>query len=69
MAACREHLTGHPGEVAFSAGCCATYYDRPAEFKAMRLRGMRQDFSWRRSAERYVDLYRWAVAARTGAPA
>jgi starch synthase len=47
---------------------CATYYDRPAEFKAMRLRGMRQDFSWRRSAERYVDLYRWAVAARTGAP-
>ena len=48
---------------------CATYYDRPAEFKAMRLRGMRQDFSWRRSAERYVDLYRWAVAARTGAPA
>ncbi|HEY0965996.1 MAG TPA: glycogen synthase GlgA [Opitutaceae bacterium] len=48
---------------------CATYYDRPAEFKAMRLRGMQQDFSWRRSAERYVDLYRWAVAARTGTPA
>lgn len=48
---------------------CATYYDRPAEFKAMRLRGMQQDFSWRRSAARYVDLYRWAVAARTGAPA
>jgi starch synthase len=32
----------------------------------MRLRGMQQDFSWRRSAARYVDLYRWAVAARTG---
>ena len=28
VAACREHLTGHPGEVAFSAGCCATDYDR-----------------------------------------
>jgi starch synthase len=46
---------------------CATYYDRPAEFKAMRLRGMAKDFSWRASAERYVNLYRWAVEARTGA--
>jgi starch synthase len=45
---------------------CATYYDRPAEFKALRLRGMARDFSWRASAERYVDVYRWAVAARTG---
>ncbi len=48
---------------------CATYYDRPGEFTALRRRGMAQDFSWRRSAERYVDLYRWAVAARTGTPA
>lgn len=27
--ACREHLTGHPGEVFFSAGTCAAQYDRP----------------------------------------
>lgn len=45
---------------------CATYYDRPADFRALRRRGMAQDFSWRQSAERYVDLYRWAVEARTG---
>lgn len=45
---------------------CATYYDRPQEFNALRRRGMARDFSWRRSAERYVDLYRWAVEARTG---
>ncbi|HEY0946245.1 MAG TPA: glycogen synthase GlgA [Opitutaceae bacterium] len=45
---------------------CATYYDRPHEFAALRQRGMAKDFSWRRSAERYVELYRWAVEQRTG---
>jgi starch synthase len=48
---------------------CATYYDRPAELAALRRRAMAQDFSWRRSAGAYVDLYRWAIEARTGAPA
>ncbi len=47
---------------------CATWYDRPAEFAALRQRGMARDFSWGRSAAHYVDLYRWAVAARTGRP-
>jgi starch synthase len=46
---------------------CATYYDQPAEFAALQRRGMAQDFSWSRSAAKYVDVYRWAVAARTGA--
>ena len=46
---------------------CATYYDRPAELAALRLRAMAQDFSWRRSAGRYVELYEWAIAARVGA--
>ena len=45
---------------------CATYYDRPREFMGLRRRGMARDFSWRRSAERYVELYRWAVTSRTG---
>ncbi len=45
---------------------CATYYDRPAEFAALRQRAMAQDFSWRRSAEKYVELYGWAIAARAG---
>jgi len=43
---------------------CATYYDRPAELHAMRLRGMDRDFSWGTSAKRYEELYHWAVAAR-----
>ncbi len=28
VAACRTHLTGHPGTVSFSVGTCATVYDR-----------------------------------------
>jgi hypothetical protein len=28
VAACREHLTGHPGTVSFSVGTCATAFDR-----------------------------------------
>lgn len=45
---------------------CSTYYDRPADFAGLQKRGMAKDFSWRLSAEKYVDAYRWAVAARTG---
>lgn len=45
---------------------CATYYDRPQEFAKLRQNGMAKDFSWKANAERYVDVYRWAVEARTG---
>jgi starch synthase len=45
---------------------CATYYDRPQEFLALRRRGMAVDFSWRGSARRYVDTYGWAIQSRTG---
>jgi starch synthase len=56
------------GALADTLGwACATYYDRPQEFAALQQRAMAQDFSWRRSAAQYVDLYRWAVEARTGA--
>lgn len=45
---------------------CATYYDRPQEFARLRQNGMAKDFSWRTSAESYVDVYRWAIEQRTG---
>ena len=45
---------------------CATYYDRPAEFAALRQRAMARDFSWRGNAGHYVDVYGWAVESRTG---
>lgn len=54
-----------PGALADTIGwACATYYDRPAELAALQQRAMAQDFSWRRSAEKYVELYRDAVSAR-----
>jgi len=34
----------------------------PAGWRALVRRGMRQDFSWRRAADRYLDLYRAIVA-------
>ncbi|MDR2482265.1 MAG: glycogen synthase [Treponema sp.] len=34
------------------------YYNRPPHVDAMRLRGMAQDFSWKRSARKYIALYR-----------
>ena len=43
---------------------CSTYYDRPKDFMALRLNGMAKDFSWRHSAEQYLDVYRWAVGTR-----
>jgi starch synthase len=46
---------------------CATYYDRPATFNAMRRAAMARDYSWTPSTRRYEDVYRWAVAARRGA--
>ncbi len=45
---------------------CATYYDRPQELAALQQRAMAMDFSWGQSAEKYVQLYRWAIERRTG---
>jgi glycogen synthase len=40
-----------------------TLYTRtPDDWQALVRRGMRQDFSWRRAADRYLDLYRSIVA-------
>lgn len=36
------------------------------EWKRMMVRGMTADFSWRRSAEKYVDLYRRGIAKKKG---
>jgi starch synthase len=44
----------------------STYYDRPRDLEAMRRRGMSQNFSWARAAERYEQLYREAYRRRNG---
>jgi starch synthase len=33
------------------------WYNRREDIEKMRLRGMKQDFSWEKSAEKYVELY------------
>ena len=44
----------------------STYYDRPRHYRAIQRRGMKQDFSWNRSAGRYERLYAEAVSRRRG---
>ena len=39
-------------------------YDDPDTWHQLRATGMRQDFSWHRSAERYLDVYQAAVNSR-----
>jgi len=43
-----------------------TYVDRPADLLALRLNGMKRDFSWSGSMRQYVKIYEWALAARRG---
>ncbi len=42
-------------------------FQRPAEWRRLQERGMQEDFSWGRSAERYEAAYRQALAGRTSA--
>jgi starch synthase len=39
---------------------CATYYDDKIGLEAIRFRAMQKDFSWKRSAEKYIQVYHWA---------
>lgn len=38
-----------------------TWYNKPGHIEAMRLRGMKKDFSWKNSAKRYTELYTRAL--------
>jgi starch synthase len=44
----------------------STYYHRPAHVTSMQRRGMKLDFSWKRQAARYEDVYREAYRRRNG---
>jgi starch synthase len=37
------------------------YYNRRKHIEAMRIRGMKQNFSWKKSAQKYTDLYSEAL--------
>jgi starch synthase len=34
------------------------WYNRGPQIEAMRLRGMKKDFSWEKSAKKYIQLYK-----------
>jgi starch synthase len=38
------------------------YYNKPEHIEKMRQRGMKQNFSWTRSAKKYVEMYNEAIA-------
>jgi starch synthase len=39
----------------------STYYDRPQHILKMQMAGMRQNYSWKASAQRYIQVYRKAL--------
>jgi starch synthase len=41
------------------------YYNRRSQVEAMRVRAMKKDFSWEKSAEKYVEMYQHAQAHLT----
>ncbi|MBS1485665.1 MAG: glycogen synthase GlgA [Opitutales bacterium] len=45
---------------------CSTYYDRKSDYLKLRENGMKKDFSWKKSALEYSQLYTWAINQRSG---
>ncbi len=40
------------------------YKEKPTEYRRMQSNGMKKDFSWKKPASAYENIYRWAVEAR-----
>lgn len=45
---------------------CSTWYDRPDDYAMLQRNGMSRDFSWGPAVAHYLDVYRWAIEARSG---
>ena len=43
---------------------CSTYYNRPQTFLNMQKSAMSKNFSWNKSAQKYEDVYHWAIKQR-----
>lgn len=60
-----DHLT--PEAIRDTVGwAVSTYYDRPWHIKSMISRAMQKRFRWADSAQRYEDLYHWALERKRG---
>lgn len=55
-----------PEELAAAVERALALYRQPQTWKALQASGMRQDFSWRQSADAYLALYRRLTGARAG---
>ena len=56
--------------IYFTVGwAVSTYYDRPQHMQLMIRQAMQQDYSWEKSAEAYLALYKRAVEVKLGKPA
>lgn len=59
------HLT--PEAISNTIGwSVSTYYDRRSHFNAMQDRAMRQRYLWSAAAQRYEELYHWAIERKRG---
>jgi starch synthase len=56
-----------PGALREAVERALTAYGDRKNWKALQTRGMREDFSWDRSADQYVKLYERAIAGRRAA--
>jgi len=53
-----DNLT--PGSIYDTVGWAIyAWYNKKAHIEAMKLRGMKKDFSWDASAKRYLEVYGW----------
>ncbi len=46
---------------------CSTWYDRYSDIEAMRRNAMSRDFTWKASSDKYEQVYKWAIEARSAA--
>ncbi len=58
-----DHATGE-AMLATIWRCLHVYYNHPDVWKKLQMNGMKQDFSWKVSAEKYIELYKWSIEKR-----
>lgn len=56
-----------PESIADTVGWAAyAWYNKKDHIEKMQIRGMKQDFSWKKSAQKYIQLYATTIEKKTG---
>lgn len=54
-----------PSSLYYTVGwAVSTWYDRPSHIKKMRKQAMKMNFSWKKSSDQYIDLYKKALTKK-----